>query len=405
LFVKDLRQFQLPFDQMPTEKVEELLTARGVEIDPFTMKAKYNEIRADMMGRKAVGTLATGLAVGLFMDDRLHGSGHYNRQVQKTRNESSWKRNSIRGFDDKWYSYEGLGPITNYLQVVANIMDNFDSLAPNDIGELLLQSAYVLGASVTDKTYMAGMEPFFDVLSGNGGAINRWSSSFLSAAAIPGSSQMAEIARLLDPGMKVINNDLQGMIVNRLPGLKSTLPIKYDWIDGTEVNVIPVNSPESFFARLRNTYTPWKESGKISPEKQFLIDIEYDATATLGTNGKGEPLTNEEQSEILDILGKSGYWREKIQRVMAETEGGAKGFRNRLKAAQRDLPARAGNFEMVHRKLDDALRDAIDDAMARSSRNDAVMRRQTINDRVEDYLQRGETDKANEFLTFVENSN
>jgi len=386
---------------MPYEKVEELLTARGVEVTPLTAKGKYNEIRADMLGRKAIGTLATGLAVGLFMDDRLHGSGHYNRQVQKTRNESSWKKNSIRGFDDKWYSYEGLGPITNYLQLVANVMDNFDSLAPNDIGELLKRSAYVLGASVTDKTYMAGMEPFFDVLSGNGGAINRWSSSFLSAAAIPGSSQMAEIARLLDPGMKVINNDFQGMIVNRIPGLKSTLPIKYDWIDGTEVNV-----PDSFFARLRNTYTPWKESGKISPEKQFLIDIEYDATATLGTNGRGEPLSNEEQSEILNILGKEGYWRDQIRRVMAETEGGAKGFRKRLKSAQgNSLPATAGNFEMVHRKLDDALRDAIDDAMARSPRNDAVMRRQTINDRVEDYLQRGEPDKANEFLTFVENSN
>jgi len=401
LFVKDLRQFQQPFDQMPMEKVEELLTARGIEVTPLTVKAKYNEIRADIMGRKAVGTLATGLAVGLFMDDRLHGSGHYNRQVQKTRNESDWKRNSIRGLDDKWYSYEGLGPITNYIQFIANVMDNFDSLEATSIGSLLKQSTYVLGASITDKTYMAGMEPFFDVLSGDVGAINRWSSSFLSAAAIPGSSQMAEIARLLDPGLKVINNDLQGMVLNRVPGLRGTLPVKYDWIDGTEVNV-----PDSFFARLRNTYTPWKESGIISPEKQFLIDIEYDATATLGTNGKGEKLNNAEQSEILSILGKSDRWRKAIAKVMAETEGGAKGFRQRVRGAQSEsLPATAGNFEMVHKKLDDALRDAIDDATYRSSRNDAVTKRQLINDRVEDYLQRGNTKKANEFLDFVENSN
>ena len=416
-FVKDINQFQLRFEEMPMERSKELLTARGIEVTDLTAKAKYNEIRADLMGRKAVGTLATGLAVGLFMDDRLHGSGHYDRQVQKTRNESGWKRNSIRGFDDKWYSYEGLGPITNYIQFVANVMDNFDTLEPNSIGRLLKQSSFLLSASITDKTYMAGMEPFFDVLSGNGGAINRWSSSFLSAATVPGSSQMAEIARLLDPGLKVINNELDGMILNRLPGLKSTLPAQYDWIDGTEVNVVPVNSPESFFARLRNTYTPWKESGKISPEKQFLIDIEYDATATLGTNGKGEPLSNAEQSEILSILGKTGYWRQKIKEIMDKTEGGGKGFRKRVKDAQsgnyvdkdgkpgKPLPATAANFEMVHRQLDDALRDAIDDAMGRSPRNDGVMQRQHINDRVKDYLQRGQTGKANEFLDFVENSN
>ena len=402
LFVKDLRQFQLPFDQMPVEKVEELLTARGIEIDPFTMKAKYNEIRADMMGRKAVGTLATGLAVGLFMDDRLHGSGHFDRQVQKTRDESGYKRNSVRGFDDKWHSFEGLGPITNYMQLIANVMDNFDSLEPNSIGKLLKQSSFVLSASITDKTYMAGMEPFFDVLSGNGGAINRWSSSFLSAAAIPGSSQMAEIARLLDPGLKVINNDFQGMMLNRVPGLKGTLPVKYDWIDGTEVNV-----PDSFFARLRNTYTPWKESGKISPEKQFLIDIEYDATATLGTNGKGTRLTNDQQSHVLNILGKSGTWKKAIQKVMAETEGGAKGFRERLRQAQ----ATAGDaatpdiFEQTHIKLDKYLRDAIDDAMALSPENSKVQKKQLINDRLKSYLQRGDTEKANEFLDFVESGN
>jgi hypothetical protein len=401
LFVKDIRQFQLPFDQMPMEKVEELLTARGIEVTPLSAKAKYNEIRADLMGRKAVGTLATSLAVGLFLDDRLHGSGHYNRQVQKTRDANNWKRNSYRGLDDKWHSYEGLGPITNYIQFVANVMDNFDSLEANSIGKLLNQSAYLLAASITDKTYMAGMEPFFDVLNGNRGAINRWAGSFLSAAAIPGSSQMAEIARLLDPGLKVINNDLQGMVLNRVPGLRGTLAPEYDWITGEEVNV-----PDSIWARLRNTYTPWKVSGKITPEAQFLIDIEYDATATLGTNGKGEKLSNEEQSEILSILGKSGEWRKAIAKVRRETEGDAKGFRRRLRAAQGEgLPATAGNFESVHRKLDNALRDAIDDAMYRSSSFDAVMKRQHINDRVEKYLQQGRTERANEFLDFVENSN
>ena len=396
LFAKDLRQYRETFDNMPMERVTELLSQRGIEVTPLNAKAKYNEIRADIMGRKAVGTLATGLAVGLFMDDRLHGTGHFNRQVQKTRDESSWKRNSIRGFDDKWYSYEGLGPITNYIQFVANVMDNYDSLAPNDIAGLLKKSTYVLGASITDKTMMSGLESLFDVLRGDGGAINRWSSSFLTAAAIPGSSQMAEIARFMDPGMKVINNEFQGMIYNRIPGLKGTLPVKYDWIDGTEVNV-----PDSFFARLRNTYTPWKESGKISPEKQFLIDVEYDATATLGTNGKGEPMTNEQQSEVLSIMGKEELWKDGIKRVMSTRAG--KDFRKAVKEAQRKgLPATAQNYDNVHRELDKALRDAIDDAIYLSPRNEETMKRQMIRERTADYLQRGDQEGAIRFQNWVD---
>ena len=395
LFVKDLNQFKDSFDDMPTEKVVDLLKQRGVEVTPLNARAKYNEIRADLKGRKAVGTILTSSAVAMFMDDRLHGNGHYNRQVQKTRRESDWKPRSIKGLDGKWYSYDGLGPITNYLALVADIMDNFDALDGNAPGELLKKATFTAAASITDKTYMAGIEPFLDIFRGDVGAINRWSSSFLTAATIKGSSQMAEIARLMDPGMKVINNDLRGMVFNRVPGLKTTLPTKYDWIDGKEVNV-----PDNWMARIRNTYTPWKESGEISDEKQFLIDIEYDATATLRTH-RGDVLTNQEQSEILNIMGKHGNWKRGIRRVMEGTSG--KEFRRLIKEARaKNEPVDRREFMQIHRTLDFELNRAMLDATIRIPSYTDLMRRREMRLRTSEYGRYGDTEGAKEYLDSVQ---
>ena len=397
-FMKDVNVFKNTFDDMETEKVMEILTQRGVDVsDPLQVKGKYMELRADMLGRKALGGLMTGSAIALFMDDRLHGAGHYNRQVQKTRDRSDWKRNAVRGLDDKWHSIEGLGPITTYLSLIGTIGDNFDVLEPDDIGTLLKKTAFAFGASFKDRTYMAGLEPFFDVVRGDAGAINRWGSGFLTASAVRGSSQMAEIARLLDPELKLINNELDAMIMNRLPGLKGMLPKEYDWIDGGEVNV-----PDSIWARLRNTYTPWKESGKITPEKQFLIDVEYDATATLRTNGQGEKLSTAEQSEILSIMGKDGLWKEGIKRVMAQTAGEGKGFRKRFKEGLSEgLPMDTATSESVQMELDAELRRAIGDAITGSKSFTTIRRRQYVRERTAEYLKRGQQKEALQYLEYT----
>ena len=48
--------------------------------------------------------------------------------------------------------------------------------------------------------------------------------------------------------------------------------------------------------RIMNVYTPWKVSGGISAEKQFLIDIEYDGRPAVNKDKNGIKYTNEERS-------------------------------------------------------------------------------------------------------------
>jgi len=395
LFVKDMNAFRLPFDEMPYEDVQQLLSNRGIEVNEFNAELKYNEIRADLKGRKAFGALATTGAVALFLNDSITGNGIYDKQKQALRRSADWKPRSIRLPGGNWVSYDNLGPITSWLSLTVDIMDNMDTLAPNDIGENLRKMGFVLSAAITDKTAFAGLEPLMDILNGNPGALTKWSSSFLTSAAVPGSSQLAELSRLMDPGLKEVEMNVFDLIRNRAPLLKTQLPAKYDWIDGGEVGV-----PDNAFARIWNVYTPWKVSGKISPEKQFLMDIEYDARPSLAKSDAGVKLTAAERAEITNIMGRDGLFKAGIQRVMRSEEG--KAFRKRYKeAVANGLDVDLNKFEMLHILLDRELRQAKRMAMAVSPSRSDISRRGYIKQVESQYLRRGDQESAKRFIDYM----
>jgi len=185
------------------------------------------------------------------------------------------------------------------------------------------------------------------------------------------------------------------LVRNRMPGIKSTLPAKYDWIDGGEVGV-----PDNNFARIWNTYMPWKVNGSISPEKQFLMDIEYDARPTLSTDGNGVRLTAEERSEITNIIGRDELFKTGIKRVMQTKE--AKAFRKRYQeAVANGLDPDLSTFEMVHIELDRELRNAMKMARAASPHQEEISRRSYIQETTAQYLRQGDQEGAQRFLDYM----
>ena len=398
LFVKDLNAFRAPFEEMPYQEVEQLLAARGIEVDPVSVRAKYNELRADIKGRKALGALMVTGATFMAFNDTITGNGLYDKQKQALRRETGWKPRSIRLPGGQWVSYDNLGPITTWLSLTVDVVDNFDSLAPNEIGEQLRKLGFVLSAAIKDKTALSGLEPMMDILSLNPGAITKWGSGFLTSAAVPGSSQLAEISRLMDPGLKEVEMELFDMMRNRNPLTKGQLPAKYDWIDGGEVGV-----PDNLMARVWNTYMPWKVNGKISPEKQFLMDIEYDARPTLSTNGKGVKLSKEHRSEITNIMGRDKLFKAGIQRVMRSIPGGPEGFRKRYKeAVDQGLTPDLSTFESIHIDLDRELRYAMNMAKANSPSYSDMTRQRYIQEVTGTYLRSGNQTEAKRFLDYME---
>ena len=141
----------------------------------------YNNIRAELKGRKAVGALAVLSAGTMFMANGIRGNGHYDKEVQRVRRDAEWKPRTYKGIDGRWYSYDNLGAVTDWLALTADVMDNVvdGTLSPNDGQAMFNKLGFILSSSVTSKSFMAGLEPMNDVFAGNPAALSRWASDVL----------------------------------------------------------------------------------------------------------------------------------------------------------------------------------------------------------------------------------
>ena len=397
MFIDKVNKFERPFNKMDGPEVEKVLTEYGEKMDG-DVEMVYETLRAEMKGRKAIGAMAVATTSGMFLTGRIHGNGLYDRQKQQLRREAGWKPRTAQGLDGKWYSYEWLGPLADWVSLTSDIGDNLieGSLTEMDANELFSMMGFIISANLTDKSFIAGLEPLFDMTSGNAGAINRWTSAYMSGQ-LPLSSMRGEISRLLTPQLKEVENNFFELMANRNPGFKGSLPDRYDWIDGGVVGI-----PDNPMTRIMNVYTPWKVSDSISDEKQFLIDIEYDGRPAVNKDRNGIKYTNEERSLILSKMGEQGYFKEAIKRVMQTQD--AKQFRKDFRQAQKDgLQPRLEQFKNIHRQLDIALRESV--AQAASDLPDGV--RQEIQqkgyqrDVVEAYTQRGDLEGAKRYLDTV----
>ena len=388
VIINDLNAFKQPFEQMDQLKVQELLSSRGIPIDE-NMEAAYSTIRAELKGRKAIGTLSVLGAGWLFTSDRLRGNGIYDKERQKVRQEHGWKPRTYKGWDGKWYSYENLGALSDWLAFTADVMDNFDTLDEPSLELTLNKAGHLLSANLTNKSFTAGLEPLNDVLAGNPAALARWGASFGSSF-VPGSGIRNEFSRLFTPQLKEVEQDFFQLLANRNPIVKESLPDLYDWMDGTKVG-----EPTSFFTRVWNTYSPlWKVSEGLTPEKQFLIDVEFDSRPSLRTNGRGVEYTPAQRSQVTQLIGKDGYFRDKVRHIMYHTATG-KQFRKAYKeAARKGIKLNRQDFLNLHHELNLALRDSQRWAESRIDEAEEVANKQFINAEIERSSRLGDIDRV-----------
>jgi hypothetical protein len=387
IFAKEYNEIAYkPLSNFTVDEVQEILTKRGLPVDENMMDT-FNTLRAEVRGRKAIGTITMFAASAMFLNGNLRGSGHYDKERNRVRQELGWKPRTYKGWDGKWYSYDGLGPIADFLSLTADVMDNFDSITENDLATTINKLGFLLGATITNRSMLAGIEPMNDVLRGDPAALNRWAASFASSLA-PLSGARNELGRLMAPSLREVDMEFTQLLRNRNKFLdvvdsKGALPDKHDWIDGTKVGY-----PENFFVRAWNAVSPMKVYEGQSAERQFLLDIEYDSRPSFNKSTKGVEYTPKERSELFSLMGQQGYFKRELQRIMHDTN--AKTWRESIKTERGNGSRIDPNQWMnLYRQIDVALDRAKRLAEVQLSNRDEVMRRQYEQGLDKAYQQRG----------------
>ena len=367
-FAKIVRR---PIDTFSIGEIEEILASKNIPLDQHAIM-RFKTLRAEITGKVAIGSFLMTGAFNMAMNDRIHGNGHWDAGVQRSRGPK-WQKRAFKDLNGNWHSGEFLGPLGDWMFLAADLVDNFDQISEAAIENTAGKLMYVLAASLTGKSVLSNLEPMLDVLQGNPYAANRWAANSINAA-FPFAGARNELNKLIAPELRVLDLDVFGQLRNKNNWLDiidkaNKIPDQFDWVDGDKIG-----EPKHWFTRARNAFTPFRTTGKLSPEKQFLVDIEFDARPILSKSSGGIKYTPEEQSELLSMIGQDGHFKQTLRYLMQRAKrvnfvARMKEFRRKgISSSQVDVE----KWEGIHLELDAALRQSMKFAEHRLSTYDRI---------------------------------
>ena len=351
-------------------RVDQLLKARNIDIENMDVMAKQNKL-ADLKymtrGRKAIGALAMLGTYNLVMNDRITGDGFYDKETQMGRvKNSNWKPRSIKGADGKWYSYDQMGPLADWLALVANVADNFDSLGEARVENLSNKLGFILSAAITNRTTLSTLKPLMDMTSGNGSAISRWAAGFTNSLG-PLSALRGDFSRILSEGLQEVDSDFMSQIENRNRFVGALFdsnrqPFIYSPVTGKKPNGY------GFMQRLWNAYSPIQIHAEQSPEEKFLQEMEFDVNTTFRSKD-GVRLLPKERSELFRLMGERGFFREAIAEIMRDAGdwNSIQELREKRNQGYRSDEVSLKKWHDIHARLSEARKAAEDIAYAEMS--------------------------------------
>jgi hypothetical protein len=329
------------------QEIEEIFKKRGMPIDS-NMMSKFEELQGEIFGRVAVSSAIMGSLMHYILSDNCHGDGNRDPRIQGVRDKmGEWPRRSCRNpVDGRWYSFDSLPPgISQWINFVANVGDNFDTLGLAATEKLFEKAHWVLAASLTKQQYAQGLEPLIKFLSGNPKDMARFSAQNANAL-MPLSSMRSDLSKLLIEGTKELNNTFEEGMLNRnrwteIIDPDSALPTQRSEIDGSVVGGV-----DTMYERIFNFLSPVKVSSKISPEKQFLMDIEYDSMASLLRDSNGVEYTPTQRADVRNKMGEQLHFRNAIRKAMKMAED--RDFIGQLRRARYPMaPDQEGGVKML----------------------------------------------------------
>ena len=259
--------------------------------------AKLANAKALVRGRIATGYMTVGAATGLYTTGRLTGNGPADRELRNAWIRSGkWRPRSIK-LGDKWVNYDGLEPFASFLALIADIGDNASGLGEAATENMFRKAGYLIGMNLTNKSFLAGLQPLTDVLAFDGARSEVWLAN-LTNNFIPFSGMRNEIANVLNPGLRELERDFMSTIANRNPILRGTLPLQYDPLNGELIR------SWDFPTRMWNSISPIQISGADNPTRRTLRESGFDLATTFNTDSFGNKLNPEQRSRMMQLMGQ-----------------------------------------------------------------------------------------------------
>ena len=255
----------------------------GIETTQDLINAK-----AVQNGRLALGSAALFMASMAYLNGNLHGNGPTDRKQRQAWMDMGWKPRTIK-IGDVWVNYDAFEPYNQILALVGDIGDHQELMGEEWAEDRLAKLAMALAGTATSKSYLAGMQSFVDLFSGQPGQQSRIVASLMNNT-VPLSGLRNEIGKVLTPYTRELGSDIQSSIRNRnlitenIAG--DPLPIKYDILTGKPIkdHIFPV--------RMFNAISPVNFNLDYSRGREMLFNSGYDMRTSTYSAPDGTDLSD-----------------------------------------------------------------------------------------------------------------
>ena len=277
-----VKEFNAIAKAKPGDDLSDLLQY-GIKTPQDLMNAK-----AIQNGRLAIGSAAISMASMAYLSGNLHGNGPTDRKQRQAWLDMGWKPRTIK-LGDVWVNYDAFEPYNQILALVGDIGDHQQLMGEEWAEDRLLKLAMAMGSTITSKSYLAGMQSFVDLFSGQPGQSNRIIASLMNNT-VPLSGLRNEIGKVLTPYTRELGSDLQSSIRNRNLITENIaidpLPIKYDILTGKPIK------DHDFITRMFNAFSPVNFNLDYSEGREFLFNSGYDMRTSTYTAPDGTDLSD-----------------------------------------------------------------------------------------------------------------
>jgi DNA-directed RNA polymerase subunit F len=318
------------------KQIAEFLETKGIT---FT-EANWIAFKQQTRGRVVIGSSLMSYAFISAATGNMTGNGKYDKTLNRMNKDlaeepvRSWRL----GPGMPWISYDGIEPISTLLSTAVDLANNYDTLGKarfEDIGSKLM---YIFADNVTNKTFMQGLRPLFDFMSGRPGSIESYFANLGSISAI------THLSRTIDPAYREVENDFLSQLRNKWGildqlGIGSPLPYDYNVVTGQKVE------PLNFFG---SSIIPVRLSKAQTKAQEILTEIDFPINAAISTID-GIELNAEQRSFVKKTIGERGRFAKEIVRLYNSKRGQMelRKFREERAAG---VPSKAGQDQWFVRK-------------------------------------------------------